>query len=87
MIATICSSVKRAFRIAPYESGASLSRNQWFEILEAGQWIHEIKHDGHRLIARRHGDRVRSFTGRRRLDRALSADPRGDGRPGAGRDN
>jgi len=28
------------------------------------QWIHEIKHDGYRLIARRHGDRVRLFTRR-----------------------
>jgi hypothetical protein len=37
MIATICSSVKRAFRIAPSESGASLSRNQWFKIPGAGQ--------------------------------------------------
>src|SRR5215211_3263305 len=37
MIATICSSVKRALRIAPSESGASLSRNQWSEIPRAGQ--------------------------------------------------
>jgi hypothetical protein len=36
MIATICSSVKRALRIAPSESGASLSRNQWSEIPGAG---------------------------------------------------
>jgi ATP-dependent DNA ligase len=28
------------------------------------QWIHEIKHDGYRLIVRRHGDRVRLFTRR-----------------------
>jgi len=28
------------------------------------QWIHEIKHDGYRLIACRHGDRVRLFTRR-----------------------
>jgi bifunctional non-homologous end joining protein LigD len=26
--------------------------------------IHEIKHDGYRLIARRHGNRVRLFTRR-----------------------
>ena len=26
------------------------------------QWIHEIKHDGYRLIARRRDDRVRLFT-------------------------
>jgi hypothetical protein len=32
MTATICSSVKRALRIAPSESGASLSRNSWSEI-------------------------------------------------------
>src|SRR5688572_24038490 len=25
-------------------------------------WIHEIKHDGIRIIARRHGDRVRLWT-------------------------
>jgi ATP-dependent DNA ligase len=28
------------------------------------QWIHEIKHDGYRLIARKRGDRVRLFTRR-----------------------
>jgi ATP-dependent DNA ligase len=28
------------------------------------QWIHEIKHDGYRLIARKQGDRVRLFTRR-----------------------
>jgi ATP-dependent DNA ligase len=28
------------------------------------QWIHEIKHDGYRLIARRHRGRVRLFTRR-----------------------
>ena len=28
------------------------------------QWIHEIKHDGYRPIARRHGNRVRLFTRR-----------------------
>jgi bifunctional non-homologous end joining protein LigD len=31
------------------------------------QWIHEIKHDGYRLIARKRADRVRLFT-RRRYD-------------------
>jgi hypothetical protein len=36
MIATICSSVKRALRIAPSESGANLSRNSWSEIPGAG---------------------------------------------------
>jgi bifunctional non-homologous end joining protein LigD len=28
------------------------------------QWIHEIKHDGYRLIVRRHEGRVRVFTRR-----------------------
>src|SRR5215472_7895471 len=28
------------------------------------RWIHDIKHDGYRLIARRDGDRVRLFTRR-----------------------
>jgi bifunctional non-homologous end joining protein LigD len=28
------------------------------------EWIHEIKHDGYRLIARREGKRVRLFTRR-----------------------
>jgi bifunctional non-homologous end joining protein LigD len=32
------------------------------------QWIHEIKHGGYRLIARKRGDRVRLFT-RRGYDR------------------
>jgi bifunctional non-homologous end joining protein LigD len=27
-------------------------------------WVHEIKHDGYRLIARRTGDRVRLYTRR-----------------------
>jgi ATP-dependent DNA ligase len=25
-------------------------------------WVHEIKHDGFRIVARRNGDRVRLFT-------------------------
>src|ERR1700726_4669405 len=37
MIATICSSVNRPFRIAPSESGASLSTNRRSEHPEAGQ--------------------------------------------------
>src|ERR1700730_11616399 len=28
------------------------------------QWVHEIKHDGYRLLVRRDGDRVRLFTRR-----------------------
>jgi bifunctional non-homologous end joining protein LigD len=34
------------------------------------QWIHEIKHDGYRLIARKRDDRVRLFT-RHGFDRTL----------------
>ena len=26
------------------------------------QWVHEVKHDGYRLMVRRNGDRVRLFT-------------------------
>jgi hypothetical protein len=36
MIATICSSVKRTLRIAPSESGASLSTYRWAENPGAG---------------------------------------------------
>jgi len=36
VIATICSSVKRTLRIAPSESGASLSTNRWAENPGAG---------------------------------------------------
>src|SRR5215218_3290862 len=36
MIATICSSENRPFRIAPSESGASLSTYRWSENLGAG---------------------------------------------------
>jgi RNA-directed DNA polymerase len=46
MIATICSSVKRALRIAPSESGASLSRNRWAEIQGAGQALYDRVHKG-----------------------------------------
>jgi bifunctional non-homologous end joining protein LigD len=28
------------------------------------QWVHEIKHDGYRLLVRKQGDRVRIFTRR-----------------------
>ncbi len=27
-----------------------------------GQWLHEIKHDGFRIIARKDGDRVRLYS-------------------------
>jgi ATP-dependent DNA ligase len=36
------------------------------------QWVHEIKHDGYRLIARKQADRVLLFT-----RRARSSPPRG----------
>ena len=38
---------------------------------EGGGWVHEIKHDGYRLIVRRDGDTVRLFT--RRMDVRLAA--------------
>jgi len=39
------------------------------------QWIHEIKHDGYRLIVRKDGHRVRLFKAARlRLERQLSRD-------------
>jgi bifunctional non-homologous end joining protein LigD len=28
------------------------------ELPSGGQWLHEIKHDGFRVIARKHGERV-----------------------------
>ncbi len=31
-------------------------------VLEGPQWVHEIKHDGYRMICRRDGDRVRVFS-------------------------
>ena len=41
-------------------------------------WVHEIKHDGYRLIVRRDGKALRLFYAPRpRLDRALSGDRRG----------
>jgi ATP-dependent DNA ligase len=47
------------------------------------QWIHEIKHDGYRLIARKRGAGVRLFTRNGfRLDEALSSRQRGRGRAG-----
>jgi bifunctional non-homologous end joining protein LigD len=37
-----------------------------------GQWLHEIKHDGFRVIARKSGARVRiTEAGRQALDRKL----------------
>jgi hypothetical protein len=36
-------------------------------------WVHEVKHDGYRLIVRRDGETVRLFTRRGlRLDRSIS---------------
>jgi ATP-dependent DNA ligase len=42
-------------------------------------WLHEIKHDGFRLMVRRDGARVRLFT-RNGYDWALPGDCRGCGR-------
>jgi hypothetical protein len=46
MIATICSSENRPFRIAPSESGASLSTYRWSENPRAGQVIEPKLHSG-----------------------------------------
>jgi len=32
------------------------------ELPSGGQWLHEIKHDGFRVIARKDGDRVRLYS-------------------------
>jgi len=32
------------------------------EVPAGPQWVHEIKHDGYRMICRRDGDRVRVFS-------------------------
>jgi putative tryptophan/tyrosine transport system substrate-binding protein len=61
MIATICSSVKRALRIAPSESGASLSRNSWSEIPGAGQLD---RHSGRSTIETIHEVRLKQFCAR-----------------------
>jgi hypothetical protein len=37
-----------------------------------GAWLHEIKHDGFRIIARKDGDRVRLYTSERLLSFASS---------------
>jgi hypothetical protein len=51
------------------------------------QWLHEIKHNGYRLIARK-GGRSACHAARLRLDRALPAHCRGrGGDPGQLRDD
>jgi len=46
------------------------------------QWVHEIKHDGYRLIVRRDGDLVRLLDPQRgRLHRPHAYDRRGRGAP------
>jgi hypothetical protein len=43
MIATICSSVNRPFRMAPSESGASLSTNRWPEYPATGYFFSSLR--------------------------------------------
>jgi hypothetical protein len=45
-------------------------------------WLHEIKHDGFRVIARKGGERVRFYSRRQRPELSLPADRR-DARPPA----
>src|SRR4249919_1312653 len=59
MIATICSSVNRPFRIAPSESGASLSTNRRSENPGAG---HEAQRDTTRLQSRKNEPTRRRYT-------------------------
>jgi hypothetical protein len=48
------------------------------------RWVHEIKHDGYRLMVRGDGETVRLFTRRgRELDRQLSRHRRGGHQAGA----
>ena len=42
-------------------------------------WLHEIKHDGYRLVVRRDGSRVRCFAQRARLGLISSGDGPGSG--------
>jgi ATP-dependent DNA ligase len=42
-------------------------------------WVHEIKHDGYRLVVRRDGSRVRCFAQRERLGLISSGDGPGRG--------
>jgi hypothetical protein len=46
---------------APSEVPA-LYPHAWEVVPEGPDWLHEIKHDGFRLIVQRDGDRVRLFT-------------------------
>ena len=34
----------------------------WFRPPSGSQWLHEIKHDGFRIIARKNGERVRLYS-------------------------
>jgi hypothetical protein len=51
MIATICSSENRPFRIAPSESGASLSTYRWSENPRTGQNSHQRREALERIAA------------------------------------
>ena len=43
-------------------ASASISRERSAGMPAGHGWVHEIKHDGFRILARRQGDRVRLFT-------------------------
>ena len=47
------------------------------KVPDRAEWIHEVKHDGYRLIVQREGQRARLFTRNGQLERALSAHYRG----------
>jgi hypothetical protein len=42
------------------------------KVLDRPEWLHEIKHDGYRLIVQRDGQRAAGHPQRPRLDRAVS---------------
>ena len=47
------------------------------KVPDRAEWIHEVKHDGYRLIVQREGQRACLFTRNGQLERALSAHYRG----------
>jgi ATP-dependent DNA ligase len=55
-------------RALPAGFTALCLRTKTDKLPSGGQWLHEIKHDGFRVIARKDGDRVRiTEAGRRAL--------------------